>query len=182
VGGHYGRLGAINVDAHLDVRKTDPDRHSGTSFRMLIDEGTLDPMRTVELGIQSHANAAAHVEWYRGMGGIIHTLDTVQREGFSESLLTAMRLAGNSGGPYYATLDLDAVRSADAPGVSAPMPVGIAGEDFVAAAHHLGRDPHCVGFDIAELNPTYDVDNKTARLAALATVRFMMGVCRRLAS
>lgn len=175
----YGKLGAFNFDAHLDVRPPGPERNSGTSFRMLIDEGKVDTARCVEFGIQPFANAKAHVEWFESRGGRIRTLETIRRVGITSSLEAALRVARSGRRPYYGTLDLDGVRAAEAPGVSAPMPDGFEGGDLMAAARALGADPYCVALDIAEMNPDYDQDGMTARLAAHAVARFISGVVGR---
>jgi len=175
----HGTLGAFNFDAHLDVRPADSGSHSGTSFRMLIDEEKIDTTRCIQFGIQPFANAAAHAEWFEGSGGVIRTLETIRRVGITGSLSATLRVARSGRLPYYATLDLDAVRAAEAPGVSAPMPDGFEAADLMATARALGADPWCVALDVAEMNPEYDQDGMTARLAAHAIARFVSEVVGR---
>lgn len=170
----HGRLGALNVDAHLDVRPPVPQRNSGTSFRMAIDEELIDPSRLVQLGIQPFANAESHCRWVEEQDGRIMTLEQVRRAGVEESLTLAASIAAGHG-RFYATLDIDAVRAADAPGVSATMSDGLASADLLRAARMLGEEPRCVALDIAEMNPAYDRDGITAKLAAHAVVRFVVG-------
>lgn len=167
-----GRLGLFNFDAHLDVRPPTPTRNSGTSIRMGVDEGLLDPRRTVEFGIQAFANAESHVEWFRKLGGTIWTLEAMRRTGFQQTLRAALLTCGEQ---YYGTLDIDGVRAAEAPGVSAPMPDGLSSAELLEAARGLGEDPGCVALDIAEMNPAYDRDGITARLSAHALARFLSG-------
>ena len=169
----HGGLGMFNFDAHLDVRPPAPLRNSGTSFRMLIDGGKVLPQRFVEFGIQPFANARAHVEWLTDAGGAIRTLDLIRRVGLADALNAALRIVGPGGLPFYGTLDIDGVRSADAPGVSAPMPDGFAACDLLATASALGGNPDCVALDIVEVNPAFDIDNRTAKLAAHAVARFL---------
>ncbi|MEO5929481.1 MAG: formimidoylglutamase [Candidatus Kapaibacterium sp.] len=175
----HGPLGMINLDAHLDVRPPNPLRNSGTSFRMLIEEGKLAPESFVEFGIQGFANAAAHAEWLAGMGGTVMTLDGIRERGFSESLKRAYEIAAAGVAGCYGTLDIDGVRGADAPGVSAVMPDGFSAAELLATARLLGRKPSTVALDIVELNPRFDRDNITAKLAAHAAIRFVMGVLER---
>lgn len=170
----YGTLGMINFDAHLDVRPPIPQRNSGTSFRMLIEEEKLNPECFVEFGIQPFANAQSHVEWLRRRGGTIQTLDRIRSVGFADALESGMQTALSGGRPLYGTLDIDGVRAADAPGVSATMPDGFAAADLLAAARALGENPNCVALDIVEVNPLFDIDNRTAKLAAHAAARFIL--------
>ncbi len=175
----HGPLGLINLDAHLDVRPPNPLRNSGTSFRMLIEEGAIEPGHLVELGIQAHANSAEHVRWVRNNGGRIITLEETRARGFARSLSTAYLIASTGVKRVYGTLDMDGVRAADAPGVSAAMPDGLAAADLLAAASLLGLRGETAGFDIVEVNPRFDRDGITAKLAAHAVVRFAVGVAAR---
>jgi formimidoylglutamase len=175
----YGPLGILNLDAHLDVRPPSPLRNSGTSFRMLIEEGKLVPNSFVEFGIQGFANAESHARWLTGKGGRIITLDEVRARGYSKMLSTACLIASSGVAGLYATLDIDGVRAADAPGVSATMPDGFSGAQLLEAARTLGRRPSTVALDIVEVNPGFDRDNITAKLGAHAAMRFIAGVAER---
>jgi formimidoylglutamase len=172
----HGPLGIVNLDAHLDVRSPNPLRNSGTSFRMLIEEGKLRPEYFVELGIQGFVNSAEHVRWVLDHGAQIITLDEIRESGFAEMLATAYLNATPSSEKVYATLDMDSVRAADAPGVSATMPDGLSAAQLLLAARMFGRRPYTVALDLVEVNPAYDRDNCTAKLAAHAVMRFLAGV------
>lgn len=175
----FGTLGAINFDAHLDVRPPNPLRNSGTPFRMLIDEGALAPGSFIELGIQSFVNASSHVSWLTGRGGRIITLEAARARGFAKALSTAWQAVTSSTLHIYGSLDIDGVRAADAPGVSASMPDGFTAEELLFAARQLGQRTATIGLDIVEVNPTYDRDGITAKLAAHAVARFVAGVASR---
>ena len=66
----------------------------------------------------------------------------------------------------YVTVDLDAFPSAHSPGVSAPSPFGLSPSYAQSILRHLLKTQKVVAIDFAEANPTYDIDNATARLAA----------------
>lgn len=169
-----GPVGALNIDAHLDVRSSSV-RNSGTPFRMLIEEGSLVASRFIEIGIQGFANAAEHVRWLLDRGGRIITLDDVRARGFAKVLSTAWQSVSAGDARVYGSLDIDGVRASDAPGVSAAMPDGLTSEDFLHAARQLGRKSAIVGLDVVEVNPRYDRDGITAKLAAHAVARFIGG-------
>ena len=146
---------------------------------MLIEEGKVDPRRFVEFGIQPFVNSRKHIEWTEGCGGTVQTLDAIQRDGVMSSLEGALRLGTADERPLYGTLDIDGVRGADAPGVSAVSPDGLSASDLLTAARLLGQDRNCVALDVVEVNPAFDVDNRTAKLAAHAIIRFVVGVAGR---
>jgi arginase family enzyme len=172
-------LGMINLDAHLDVRAPNPLRNSGTSFRMLIDEGSVRAESFVELGIQPYVNSERHLRWLTERGARIVTLDEVHAYGALQQIDAALQIATAGVDAFYGTLDIDAVRASEAPGVSAPLPDGISGRELLEIATALGRCPKTVALDVVEVNPRFDRDNATARLAAHAIVRFIEGVRER---
>jgi formiminoglutamase len=88
-------------------------------------------------------------------------------------------LATTSTDSLYISFDIDAVHSSDAPGVSAPLPTGMTAEEFLTAALFAGKRRKTKMIDIVEVNPKYDVDGRTARLASLAIMYFLTGVANR---
>ena len=63
---------------------------------------------------------------------------------------------------------LAAVCAADAPGVSAPNPTGMRGEELCQIAAFAGAHPRTRVLEFSEVNPPYDIDLRTCRLAAVA--------------
>ena len=61
----------------------------------------------------------------------------------------------------------DAVASAYAPGVSAPTADGFTPGEIARCLRHAARSGSLAAFDVVELNPRFDVDGRTAKLAAL---------------
>ena len=165
-----GPVLAFNVDAHFDVRPDQP-RNSGTPYRMLLDEGILTGEHFWELGHQPQAVAAAHRRYLDAQRANVRALDAWRAAGIIESL-TAI-LAADASPAIFWGLDLDAVRAADAPGVSAPSPLGLSAADLCALAALAGREPRSRVLELSELNPAFDLDGRTARLAALAVWSFL---------
>ena len=174
-------VGVINIDTHLDYYKPIPKRNSGTSFRQMLDmQGSaLNAMNLVEVGIQSFANSAAHYAELIERGATVFSLRDVRAEGISKTLELAYELSTSSVDSLYVSFDLDVVHSADAPGVSAPLPTGFTAEEFLTAALFAGKRRKTQLIDIVELNPKFDQDGRTAKLAALAIMYFLTGVANR---
>ncbi|MFZ4619464.1 MAG: formimidoylglutamase [Bacteroidota bacterium] len=174
-------VGVINIDTHLDYRKPIPKRNSGTSFRQMLDHpsSALNAMNLVEVGIQSFANAEDHYMELVERGATVFSLRDVRTDGITKTLDLAYELATASVDSLYMSFDLDVVHSADAPGVSAPLPTGFTAEEFLTAALFAGKRRKTKLIDIVELNPKYDVDGKTAKLAALAMMYFLTGFANR---
>lgn len=66
----------------------------------------------------------------------------------------------------YLSIDLDGFSSAYAPGVSAPSPLGFSPELAFRIFDYLAKTGKLISMDIVELNPGFDRDNATGRLAS----------------
>lgn len=160
------RLGVLNLDAHFDLRAA-PRPSSGTPFRQMAErEATLGRrLDYAVVGISQPGNTRALFDEAERLG-VRYLLDDECRvlsmpavERFVQDFLGGVDA-------LYLTIDLDVLPAAVAPGVSAPAGLGVPLEvisrvcDIVAASGKLRL------LDIAELNPSLDVDNRTARTAA----------------
>jgi formiminoglutamase len=66
----------------------------------------------------------------------------------------------------YLTICLDVFNASFAPGVSAPNPLGIQPHDALELIRTVKASGKIIVADIAEMNPLFDIDQRTARLAA----------------
>jgi formiminoglutamase len=175
-------FGLINIDTHLDVRlKKNGQHHSGSSFRLLIEEGIVNPRRFSEIGIQSFVTAQSHFDWLLQQGSRILTFEdatTAHLPNAFEECEFACTL-GDPEIPVYLSFDIDSVRASDAPGVSAPAPIGFFAEEAYELAVAAGLSKHVRMLDIVEVSPPYDVDGRTSRLAARMIAGFLAGVANR---
>jgi len=174
-------VGLINIDSHFDVREPSPQRTSGTSFRQVLDNSTtlILPQNFVEVGIQPYANARTHYEYLLDRGSTVFTLREIQERGVDKIVSVSYEIAGKLTEAVFVSFDLDVVRGSDAPGVSASSPSGLAAEDLLKIARYVGLQRKTQMIDIVELNPKYDVDSRTAKLAALTILNFLTGVANR---
>jgi formiminoglutamase len=168
-------LGGINVDAHLDVRER---VGSGMPFRRLIEDDRLDARRFVEVGLGRFANDRADVEWLAARGAELVLVDTVLREGLRTEFWLDHALQSAAG---FLSIDLDGLDAAFAPGVSARNPMGLRIEHAAELAEAAGARHEIRHFDLMELCPAHDVEQRTARSAAYLFLAFMAGHARRAA-
>lgn len=165
-----GELLAFHVDAHLDVRDS-PLRNSATSYRMLLEEEILKPANVYAMAYQPFAVAEAHLDYLRNKGAYSFSLRALQQVGV---ISTFQRILWeHHADAIFWDLDMDVVRMSEAPGVSAPNPLGMSGDLLCQIAALAGGDPRSRLLEISEVNPTYDRDNCTARLAAVAIFHFL---------
>lgn len=173
--------GAINIDTHLCFRKPDPHRNNGTAFRQILDltHSPLTAMNYVQIGAQSFANAKEHYEELTDRGATVFTLDEVRKERMEKILDLAYEIASNSTERLYVSFDVDSVQGSEAPGVSASYPTGLKADDILKAAHFAGARQKTKAIDIVEVNPKYDFDGRTSKLAAFIIMYFLAGVANR---
>lgn len=165
-GNRLPRVGIVNLDAHLDLRRANLP-HSGTPFRDIAQdcEARGWDFRYACFGVAASSNTAAlYAEAERLGVWIEHDVD------LSPEQLPALRARLDAWlaplEAVYLTICLDAFPAAVAPGVSAPSALGIDPRLAVALIGHLKTSGKLRLADVAELCPALDSDRRTARLAA----------------
>lgn len=164
--GAYEALGpmqVINFDAHFDLRTADRPT-SGTPFRQ-IAELVGDDFDYSVFGISRPNNTKVLFDTAEQLG-VTTVLDT-ELAAMTVREAAERALAAVEGDlPIHLSIDLDVLPAAVAPGVSAPAGFGVdyaALRAMVAAVASTGR---VALLDVVELNPEFDVDNRTAKAAA----------------
>jgi formiminoglutamase len=161
---------AFNIDSHFDVRADEP-RNSGTPYRQLMEGGFLPPENFYELGVKEAVNAPAYRDYVEQKGVHVFTLEDLRRR--DGEMLVSTILKERDADAIFWGFDLDAVRTVDAPGVSATYPIGLTAEEICALARLAGGDPRSRILEISEVNPQFDVDRRTCRLAAMMIIYFL---------
>jgi formiminoglutamase len=167
---------ALNIDAHFDLRD-DVQRNSGTPYRQLLEENIVRASALYELGVQMYANSPVYARYLREHGVTFRTMDDLRVEGVRR--VVSGILASRAEPAIFWGFDMDVVRAADAPGVSAPNPTGMSSEDFCTLFSLAGADPRTRLVELSEVNPEYDHDQRTCRLAAVAIWSFLTAVAAR---
>lgn len=161
------KLGVINLDAHFDIRPEENGRNSGTPFYQIAQEckSNTEPFNYFCLGIQRQSNTKTLFRLADELGvQYLEAHDFVMSNfgGIREKLALFLEQVDH----VYLTIDLDGFSSAYAPGVSAPSPFGFQPDIACEVIKLLYSSGKLISMDIAELNPDFDLDNCTARLAA----------------
>jgi formiminoglutamase len=161
----------FNIDAHLDVRESEI-RHSGTPYRMLLEGGFVTPQHFYEMGYQPYAVAESHLLYLRHKGvPTPRPMSSLRGENLREMTGQLLRKLKNSA--IFWGIDMDVVHVSEAPGVSAPNSLGMSGEQLCQLVTLAAQDQRALVLEFTEVNPAYDIDNRTARLAAVAIWTFL---------
>ncbi|MFT7686801.1 MAG: formiminoglutamase [Candidatus Azotimanducaceae bacterium] len=163
------KLGIINFDAHFDLRAIEPLPSSGTPFRQAADyaeEQEID-FDYLVYGINPSVNTqtlfnyaeSKNVQWKSDL-----TINNQTWQQSFEDLQTYCVPLDY----LYITVCLDVFPASVAPGVSAPAALGVNPNIILQLIDSLKREfsSKIVAFEIAEMNPAFDIDDRTARLAS----------------
>ncbi|MGW8122299.1 formimidoylglutamase [Roseivirga echinicomitans] len=160
-------IGIINLDAHFDLRNNKNGNTSGTPFFQIAQDckAKNQAFEYCCLGIQRSANTQTLFNTADELGVcyLENTEYTLEHWVEVKSCLNDFLKKVDH---VYLTIDLDGFSSAYAPGVSAPSALGFAPEIVLKTLDVLIKSQKLISVDLAELNPKYDQDNATARLAA----------------
>ncbi|MGF7158735.1 guanidinopropionase [Rhodoligotrophos appendicifer] len=159
-------VGMIHFDAHSDTN----DRYfgdnlytHGTPFRRAIEEGLLDPRRTVQIGIRGSIYEPGEHDWARQQGLRIIYMEEFVRRGPEDVMAEARSIVGSDA--TYVSFDIDCLDPSMAPGTGTPEIGGFTTRE----AQHMLRlleGVNIVGADVVEVAPPFDVGGMTALAGA----------------
>lgn len=164
----HGKLALVHFDAHSDTWRDETYNH-GTMFFHAMNEGLIDPARSVQTGIRTF-NPETH-------GFTILDPEAVDRLGIDGVVETIKRTVGTS--KAYLSFDIDCLDPAFAPGTGTPVCGGLTS---YAALQILGRldGVNVVGMDLVEVAPPYDVAEVTALAGASLIMQHLTAKARHL--
>jgi len=172
---------AINFDAHFDIRQPGVEGpSSGTGFYQLAEEARAagKAFHYLALGIQENSNTKLLFDTAAAFGASYIPGSDFHLDG-QNKLIQSIGEFIDSRRHVYLTICLDVFAAAFAPGVSATAFNGILPDQvFLAALRQVLRSGKVVSFDIAELNPAFDIDSRTAKLAASLVFEVMQQVLK----
>ncbi|MCB6183935.1 agmatinase [Leeia sp. TBRC 13508] len=154
----YGApLSLIHFDAHCDTWPDDsPDSlNHGTMFYKAIQEGLIDPKRSVQIGIRT---------WNDDFMGM-NVLDAqwVHSNGPQAVVKKVKEIVGEH--QTYLTFDIDCLDPAFAPGTGTPVAGGLSSAQALEIIRGM-EQVNLIGMDVVEVSPSYDQSEITAIAAA----------------
>ena len=163
------KIGIINFDAHFDMRPTllNEKGSSGTSFLQIANlcRSQKRNFHYTCLGIQPAGNTASLFNTAKKYGVQIVSAEELYLGNSKKSDKYIDNSIANND-KIYLSLCLDVFAQTYAPGVSAPQALGLTPWQVIPLLCKVARSKKTICYDIAELSPQYDIDNRTTRLAA----------------
>jgi len=158
-------VGLIHIDAHTDT--WGPFQgckfHHGAPFRLAVEDGVLDPKRTVQIGIRGSQGITDGWDFSEQSGMRVIFMEEFTRMGVDAVIAEARRVVGD--GPTYVSFDVDGLDPVYAPGTGTPEIGGITTIEAQALLRGLSG-LNLVGGDVVEVSPPFDQTGNTALVGA----------------
>jgi guanidinopropionase len=155
-------VGMIHFDAHTDLY----DGYfggfkytHGTPFRRAIEEGVLDPKRTIQIGLRGSMYDLDDFEYGEKMGVRLVRMEEVVEKGLKTIMDEARAIVGSS--DTYVSFDIDMLDPVYAPGTGTPEIGGFTTREAQAMLRMMDG-LNIVGADVVEVSPPFDASGMTA--------------------
>lgn len=172
--GSQGHLGLLWIDAHMDSHtpETSPSGAiHGMPVAALLGHGlpALTRIATAEPKVQPQRLALVGIRSYEGgeaallerLGVRVFFMEEIQRRGLDAVMAEALAIVSGDTAGFGISIDLDALRPEDAPGVGTPEPGGLAARDLLQSLEGVGGRRGLLGVEVTELNPARDEEQRT---------------------
>lgn len=160
-----GPIGMVHIDAHTDTwgEVWGSKFHHGAPFRLAVEEGLLDPKRTIQIGIRGGQNFMDGIEFSQSSGMRVVFIEELAERGVNAIIEESRRVV--SDGPTYISFDVDGLDPVYAPGTGTPEIGGITTLEAQQLLRGL-RGLNLIGGDVVEVAPPFDPSGNTALVGA----------------
>jgi guanidinopropionase len=155
-------VGMIHFDAHTDLYNDYFGGFKythGTPFRRAIEEGVLDPKRTVQIGLRGSMYDLDDFEFGEKMGVRMIRIEEAMERGTKAVMAEARAIVGDA--ETYVSFDIDMLDPVYAPGTGTPEIGGFTTFQAQQMLREL-RGLNIIGADVVEVSPPFDPSGMTA--------------------
>lgn len=155
----------IHIDAHTDTWDSFQGSkfNHGAPFRRAHEEGLIDPLKTIQIGIRGAQNVPEGWDYSTNAGMRVVFIEEVMERGVSAIVDEARKLVGDT--PVYLSFDIDSLDPVYAPGTGTPEIAGLSTTQALELIRGL-RGLNYVGADMVEVSPPFDIGGLTALTGA----------------
>lgn len=171
------RVGIIWLDAHTDANtpETTPSGNiHGMPLAALLGHGVDElthvagfapkvlPQNTTIIGARSIDPGER--EFIKSIGLRVFTMSELDERGMADVIKEAIEIASKDTAGIHVTLDMDFIDPHVAPGVGTPERGGATYRESHLAMEKISDSGRVLSVEVAEVNPLYDTENRTAQL------------------
>jgi agmatinase len=170
----HGAVGLVHFDTHTDTGKEvfGVEVSHGTPMYRLVEEGSIDPKRYVQIGLRGYWPGPAEFDWQAERGITSFFAHDVRRLGIEDVMDQTLGIVG--GGHVFLSIDVDVLDPAYAPGTGTPEPGGLTSAELLLAVRTAAAGLDVVGADVVEVIPTAVGSADITALVAERIVREVM--------
>ena len=160
-----GPVGMVHFDAHCDTGDDylGSKFHHGAPFRRAVEEGLLDPERTIQIGKRGSVNEPDIRKFSQDSGMRVIYMEEFYELGIKRVIDEARRVVGI--GPTYISFDVDGLDPVYAPGTGTPEVGGFSSMEAQFMIRGL-KGLNLIGGDVVEVAPPFDPSGNTALVGA----------------
>lgn len=168
----HGPVSLIHFDSHADINDEvfGEKYNHGTPFRRAIEEGLIDPHKSIQIGMRGSLYDAGEFKLAASLGLRTIPSHEVRAMGIPAVIEEIKKRVGDN--KAFLTFDIDFIDPAFAPATGTPEVGGFTSLEGLTFIRSL-TDINFVGFDIVEVAPIYDVAEITSLLAANIVFEFL---------
>ena len=158
-------VGMVHFDAHCDTGDDylGSKFHHGSPFKRAVEEGLLDPKRTIQIGIRGSLNYMDLWNFSHESGMRVIYMEEFEEIGWRGAVEEARKVVGE--GPTYISFDVDGLDPVYAPGTGTPEIGGFSSMEAQMMIRGL-QGLNLVGGDVVEVAPPFDPSGNTALVGA----------------
>ncbi|MEM1383617.1 MAG: agmatinase [Pseudomonadota bacterium] len=158
-------LALLQIDAHCD---TGDDYlgsrfHHGAPFKIAVDEGLIDPKKTVQIGIRGSLFMREMWQFSYDSGMRVMMIEEVEEKGWRACMAEALEIIGET--PTYVSFDIDSLDPSIAPGTGTPEVGGLTTREAQGMIRMM-TPLDIRGADMVEVSPPFDIGGLTAMAGA----------------
>jgi agmatinase len=170
----HGPLGLVHFDTHTDTGTEvfGVEVSHGTPMYRLVEQGQVDPMRYVQIGLRGYWPGPKEFAWQEQRGVTSFFMHDVRELGIQGVIQRTIEMVGT--GPVYVTVDVDVLDPAFAPGTGTPEPGGMTSGDLLWACRTVAERLELVGAEVVEVIPTAVGSSDITALVADRIVRELL--------
>jgi agmatinase len=170
----HGSLGLVHFDTHTDTG-TDVfgvEVSHGTPMYRLVEQGWVDPKRYVQIGLRGYWPGPKEFAWQAERGITSFFMHDVRELGIAAVVQRTVEVVAE--GPVFASVDVDVLDPAFAPGTGTPEPGGMTSGELLWACRTVAEQLELVGADVVEVIPTAPGSADITALVADRIVRELL--------
>jgi agmatinase len=157
-------LALIHFDSHHDTASAMKGTkfHHGAPFRNAIEDGLIDPTRSVQVGIRDPYTELA-APFARNSGMTVIEMPEIEESGITAVIEKIRRVVGDA--PAYISFDVDVIDPTLAPGTGTPVMGGLTPREAMKILQGFSG-LRLAGADVVEVSPPFDPTGMTALVGA----------------